>query len=696
MRQRILAALPFALLFAAAAVVAAATFVEDGVGAERAGELVYRAWWFRALWAALGVAGAVAAWRARLFRRPAVLLLHLSFAVMMAGALVTALTMRQGHVHLRAHQPERTFVERDGTVGELPFVITLDTFAIDCYPGTDAPRDFTSRVTVATDDGAVEAASVSMNNVLCVRGFRLYQSSFDDDRAGSWLTATFDPYGTAVTYAGYAMLAVAVVWLLVGGREAFARLLRHPALRRGGVLAVVVLAGWGRAAAEADGRGRLRLPVVPREQAAGLKSRQVVYNDRVAPFNTLATDFVQKLYGRRTFAGLTAEQVVVSWQLHPRAWRGARILRLKAKHRVLAERLGLEGDCVSVNDLYGADGTYRLAALYERELGSHSRLEAAIVEIDEKIGIVKMLEGGTLVRPLPDDGSVAPLPVARVRAELLYNAVPFARILFIVNLSAGFLLFLLMLRRMLATGAPRPSRARTWTLRSARALLVAATLFHAAGYGLRWYVAGVVPLTNGYETMQFVALATLLLTCWLGARFSFVLPFGFLVSGFALLVCHLGQMNPQITPLMPVLQSPWLSSHVSVIMVSYAFFAFIALNSALALVLLARGGRAAQVETLTVLNRLLLYPAVLLLAVGIFIGAVWANASWGSYWSWDPKEVWALVTMMVYGAAFHRSSLPFLRRPPAYHAYLLCAFLTVLMTYFGVNYLLGGMHSYAG
>ena len=185
-----------------------------------------------------------------------------------------------------------------------------------------------------------------------------------------------------------------------------------------------------------------------------------------------------------------------------------------------------------------------------------------------------------------------------------------------------------------------------------------------------------------------------------GGLSALVLPFGFLISGFTLLVAWLGQMNPRITSLMPVLQSPWLSSHVSLIMISYSLFAFITLNAIVALILMARKKSEAQVsaslETITVLSRLMLYPAVLLLSVGIFLGAVWANVSWGSYWSWDPKEVWALVTMIVYGIAFHRQSLPWLRRPVAFHLYMIFAFLTVLMTYFGVNYLLGGMHSYAG
>ena len=96
------------------------------------------------------------------------------------------------------------------------------------------------------------------------------------------------------------------------------------------------------------------------------------------------------------------------------------------------------------------------------------------------------------------------------------------------------------------------------------------------------------------------------------------------------------------------------------------------------------------------LGRLLLYPAVFFLGAGIFLGAVWANVSWGSYWSWDPKEVWALVTFMVYALGFHTRSLPWLARPRHFHLFSVLAFLTVLMTYFGVNFFLGGMHSYAG
>ena len=239
-------------------------------------------------------------------------------------------------------------------------------------------------------------------------------------------------------------------------------------------------------------------------------------------------------------------------------------------------------------------------------------------------------------------------------------------------------------------------------LPAAQGILGLLALFLLSTLALRGYVSGHWPLSNGYETMQFMAFATALLTLALCRRFPFLLPFGFLLCGFTLLVSTIGQNPSQISQLMPVLASPLLSLHVVVIMLAYSLLAFTATGSltALSLHLTARRKNTAeaerQVELLAVTNRLMLYPALMLLAAGIFIGAVWANQSWGTYWSWDPKETWALVTLLVYAFPLHVRSLPLLRRPLYFHLYIFLAFATVLMTYFGVNYLLGGMHSYAG
>ena len=668
-------------------VLAVATFVEQARGTAFVGEHVYHTAWFCTLWGVLAALTLVACLRRHLWRRVPLLLLHGSFLVILGGAFLTFMGGQQGVVHLEEGQATDRFMLRDsGELLPLPFTLRLDSFRVQCYPGTDAPEDYISYVRLSVPSGGERAATVSMNRILTCEGYRFYQSSYDPDGRGSWLSVNHDPWGIGVTYAGYALLGLSMLWVLLGRGGEFRRLLRHPLLRKGGFLAVFLLLGTA-VAVQAQGR---KLPVLKQRQADSLAAVQVIYHDRVTPLNTLARDFVLKLTGRPTYKGLTPEQVLGGWLLHPEVWKDEPMIRIKSA--ALRRRLGLEGDFARLSDLFDGQ-TYRLQAYWDASAGKAgdklSPLEKAIVETDEKVGLILMLQNGTLIRPLPTDGSVAPLSDVKVRAELLYNRIPFSQVLFMFNLSMGLLAFGLLLykgtRRIPPAGRAFRAMERVFTC-----ALWAALLFQAAGYILRWYIGGRIPLGNGYETMQFLALATLLLSGLFRRRFPFTLPFGFLLSGFALLVSWLGQMNPQITPLMPVLVSPWLSSHVSLIMMSYALFAFMMLNGVLALCLRREALR------LMLLSRLLLYPATFFLGAGIFLGAIWANVSWGHYWAWDPKEVWALVTFMVYGVAFHARSLRCFRRPVFFHVYMIAAFLTVLMTYFGVNYVLGGMHSYAG
>ena len=665
-------------------VLAVTTFVGQARGTAFAGAHVYHAVWFALLWGVLAVLTLVACVRMRLWRRVPLLLLHGSFLVILGGALITFLWGEQGYVHLEEGKTTDRFVVQDSRhLLPLPFSLRLDSFRIVCYPGTEAPADYVSYIHVSGNGRESQKASVSMNRIFSCGGYRFYQSSYDPDGRGSWLSVNHDPWGIGVTYAGYALLGLSMLWVLCSRGGEFRRLLRHPLLRMGGFLVLFLLLGTTLQAAER------KLPVLNLKQADSLASVQVIYHDRVVPFNTLARDFVLKLTGKPAYKGLEPEQVIGGWLLHPEVWKDEPMIRIKSA--ALRRRLGLESDFARLSDLFDGQ-TYRLQAYWDasdNHSGELSPLDKAIVETDEKVGLILMLQQGTLIRPLPDDGSVARLPEAKVRAELLYNRIPFSRWLFMFNLSVGLLAFALLLYKGL-----RPVAADGRMLRGVERFfacaLWAVLLFQALGYGLRWYIGGRIPLSNGYETMQFLALATLLLACLFRRRFPFTLPFGFLLSGFALLVSYLGQMNPQITPLMPVLVSPWLSSHVSLIMMSYALFAFMMLNGVLALCVRREALR------LMLLSRLLLYPAVFFLGAGIFLGAIWANVSWGHYWSWDPKEVWALVTFMVYAVPFHAGSLPRLRKPLFFHVYMMVAFLTVLMTYFGVNYVLGGMHSYAG
>ncbi|MBQ4519863.1 MAG: cytochrome c biogenesis protein CcsA [Bacteroidaceae bacterium] len=563
-----------------------------------------------------------------------------------------------------------------------------------------------------------------MNNILTHKGYRFYQSSYDEDGRGTWLSVNYDPWGTGLTYTGYLLLLIAMIGMMVHPRGGFRRLLKKATSKcdtengtrmkrkeqtdtegfsKGNdelrnekepvsfrlfrfigvplLMAVMAFAFVSGTFAQ----GTKKLPIVPLEEAEEKVGMQVIYHDRVVPLNTLARDFVKKLYGKESFSGLTPEQILLSWQRHPEEW--AYVPAIKIKSAGLRAALGIEGKYARMVDLFEFDKmtTYRLKP-YIRDFSAPtdikpSPLQKAAIETDEKVALVMMLQNGTLIRPLPTDGSVEPLSKEKLQAELLYNRIPFTKILFMFNLTMGILI--------LAASYKLRATSKSYLSLAARSSLLVALTFHLTGYLLRWYIGGRIPLSNGYETMQFLALCIMAFALFMSRRFRPALGFGFLLSGFTLLVAYLGQMNPQITPLMPVLVSPWLSLHVSVIMMAYALFAFILLNGVWALCL------PREAEQLMTYSRLLLYPAVFLLTAGIFIGAVWANVSWSRYWGWDPKEVWALITMLIYALPLHAASLPWFKRPKFFHIYLIFAFLAVLITYFGVNFFLGGMHSYA-
>ena len=682
------------LILAIIVLLGATTFIEQLQGTEYVSAHIYHTWWFCGCWAAVALIGTWAILRSPLWRRLPILLLHVSLLIILVGAFVTFVWGRQGEMHLRPGMQVDNYMDYEtGDIRTLPFVFTLDTFEIETYPGTDAPSDYVSHITYQTGQ-TTQQAVVSMNNILKLQGYRFYQSSFDDDRLGSWLSVNYDPWGTGITYLGYALLGLSMLWTLLSKKEEFRRLLRHPLLKKGSLYLLLLLMGFASQGLQAQTRS---LPVLNRAQADSLSRVQVVYHDRVVPFNTLARDFVQKIYGRASYHGFSAEQVVGGWLLSPETW--SREPFIKVKSAALLSELGLTEKYISLEQLYEGD-TYRLQSLWTSVQNEpQNQLAKGILEVDEKVGLIKMLQGGTLIKPITEMPHVQPISDARLQAELLYNKVPFTKVLFMACLTLGFLSFFWMLYRGAKHTPTKQEAAKSlFSIETIfRVALWAALLFHLAGYLLRWYIGGRIPLSNGYETMQFMALSILVLAVVLQRKLPFTLTFGFLLAGFTLLVSYLGQMNPQITPLMPVLASPLLSSHVSVIMVAYALLAFTLFNGILALIQIHRYGEADErVAQLTVLSRLLLYPATFFLGAGIFLGAVWANVSWGSYWSWDPKEVWALITFLIYGAAFHKQSLQWLNNPRWFHTYMIVAFLSILMTYFGVNYILGGMHSYAG
>ena len=665
-------------------VMAIATIVEKIHGTTFVSTKIYSTWWFTAIWAVLAIASIARIITSGMQKTLTVLTLHISFVVILAGALTTHLTSKKGYLHLRCGETARLYTEQsnngDMRTATLPFSVKLNDFNIKNYEGTTTHSDYASHLTFSTDGGSTNE-TVSMNNIAVVEGYRFYQTSFDRDMKGSILTVTYDPYGTGITYIGYGLLIVSAILLLLLRTPRIKQLYRQ--LNGSRVLAIGCLVLM-------TASTFAKTPVMAREDAEKAERKLIVYNGRVCPLNTLAHDFCLKITGKTSYKGLSAEQLLLSLPMAPEEWSEKPLLKIKnkaLKERLgitLKERLGIKTDLARIKDFYENDGRYKLDILLNEQMNKaeedqDKKLVRSIYDVDEQISLVNAAVTGKLIEPYKGNN---PPSETRISAEILYNQQPF-------TVVGAFMIVIGILVIVIAEIVRKKGNAVKL------GILSVICIFQLAVFLLRWYISGNIPLSNGYETMAFVSLSTSLLTLvavWMLRKQGFVCNTvtigGLMIAGLTLLVAHLSEMSPQITSLMPVLHSPWLTTHVSLIMVSYSLFAFMAVIAGVDLV-----KRDARLDAL---NRLMLYPAEMCLAIGIFLGAIWANQSWGTYWSWDPKEVWALISMLIYCVPLHVGSLPVMRKAKVHDIYLIMAFLSILMTYFGVNYLLGGMHSYAG
>ena len=657
-------------------VMAIATIVEKIHGTTFVSTKIYSTWWFSAIWGILAIASIARIITSGMQKTLTVLMLHISFVVILAGALTTHLTSKKGYLHLRCGETARLYTEQssngDMRTATLPFSVKLNDFNIKNYEGTTTHSDYASHLTFSTDGGSTNE-TVSMNNIAVVEGYRFYQTSFDQDMKGSILTITYDPYGTGITYIGYGLLIVSAILLLLLRTPRIKQLYRQ--LNGSRVLAIGCLVLM-------TASTFAKTPVMAREDAEKAERKLIVYNGRVCPLNTLAHDFCLKITGKTSYKGLSAEQLLLSLPMAPEEWSEKPLLKIKNK--ALKERLGIKTDLARIKDFYENDGRYKLDILLNEQMNKaeddqDKKLVRSIYDVDEQISLVNAAVTGKLIEPYKGNN---PPSETRISAEILYNQLP-------LTVVGAFMILTGILIIVIA----EIIRKKGFAVKLGILLIISA--FQLAVFILRWYISGNIPLSNGYETMAFVSLSTSLLTLsaiWMLRKQPFVCNTvtigGLMIAGLTLLVAHLSEMSPQITSLMPVLHSPWLTTHVSLIMISYSLFAFMAVIAGVDLV--------KKDARLDALNRLMLYPAEIFLTIGIFLGAIWANQSWGTYWSWDPKEVWALISMLIYCIPFHTESLPFMKKAKVMDWYLIMAFLSILMTYFGVNYLLGGMHSYAG
>lgn len=732
--------IPFIILAVIILTLMAATFVEKSTDTDTVMRLVYGSWWFIALWASLVVSGGMLLVSEKVWRKPATMLLYCAFVLILVGALVTHLCGVQGVTHLRMGEKQTTFVDTEtDRQTNFPFEVSLKAFEVKNYPGTSSPMDYHSTIEIADGDRRQEL-QVAMNAIGEYRGYRFYQAGYDNDEQGATLAISHDPWGIGITYTGYGLLFLSMLLLMVLPREGFRLMLSRKAAT---ILALMLVLPALRAATP---------HTLAEAEARQLGDLYIYYNGRICPLQTMAKDLTTKLCGRQSFKGYTAEQVLSGWMLFPTDWIEEPIIKVKG---AVARHLGIEGKYASYSEFHRDNGYLLDDVLYEIHSGAHVDNARDFLEADEKMNIIRMVLNGELLKlfpcrtsdgitwytpadPLPADmekgkwmftkrsldylselawtnqqqaaadvigkiktyqtkEAAGMLPGEKLfKAEKLYNSLEQTRTAAMILLTIGLLACVAYTRAWISR-----RRVNRFVGIAANTVVALALVYLLSVMCLRGYVSGHLPFSNGFETMQFMSLASLLITLVLQRRFMLAMPFGLLLAGMTLLVAMMGGSNPQLTPLMPVLASPLLSLHVCIIMLGYALLAFIMLNGLTAIILNLSNRRKhkaqseQQIGQLTRISQLLLYPAAFCLAAGIFIGAIWANQSWGRYWGWDPKEVWALITLLVYAVGFHAKHLAWLRRPMGFHVYMVLAFLTILMTYFGVNFFLGGMHAYA-
>ena len=647
-------------------------------------------------------------------------------------------------------------------IRELPFSIYLREFQLERYPGSNSPSSYASEITLKDPASSVERPfRIYMNNILKYNGYRFFQSSFDQDEKGTILSVNQDYWGTMLSYLGYFLMTLGMVFTLFSPASRFQTLIRLSSklqnMRKAGktLLLFATILGLSWTANDVFGAN------VTKKQHISAFGKLLVLDNRgrIEPVNTLASDLLRKITKKDNWEGLSPVEFFVDMSANPDKWKNVPIM--KVGNPELRRMLGISGDFASFNQMFDQSGHYRLNDLvqqsYNKNQTTRNKFDKEIINVDERVNICYQIFRGDFLKifPVPNDerkswvthstlppdmkkedadfagsilklyyteynnatlsgnwskpdeylgyikkyqttygADIIPSP-SKISLEIFYNDFNIFGKLAKILAVLGFILLVFHFVLIL-----KPGSSYTKFINGGTLLVFIAFMLYTAGLGIRWYISGHAPWSNGYETMIYIGWATILSGFIFARRSPITLSVTTLLTSIILFVAGMSWMNPEITPLVPVLKSYWLIVHVAIITASYGFFAMGALLGMLNLVLMIlRNKKNEQNIRFTILEvsyiiEMALIVGLFLMTIGSFIGGVWANESWGRYWGWDPKETWALVTVLVYAIILHLRKIPGLKSTLALSSLAMLGLGVVLMTFFGVNYYLSGMHSY--
>lgn len=714
-----------------------ATFIEHYYSTAMAKVAVYETLWFEILLAIAALSLCYNIIVFKLYRKDklAVGLFHFAFVLMIMGAGITRHWGQDGQIHLRKGEQVSYFLSQNNQQTQsinLPFKLELKDFKIEYYPGSKSPSEYRSHVYI--NEGAITKVKgdVYMNHILKYKGYRFFQSSYDTDLQGSILSVNHDPWGMEVSYAGYALMFLGMLLSLFAKGSRFQALNKKLNTKTVTAFAIMALC-----ITQQQAQAETLSPSTTKAFSEMLVSNG---KGRLHPMNTINLELTKKLTHEKSFMGYNADAFILNILVFPERWKEEAIIHID--HDEIKSKLGINSEYISYTGFF-ENNNYKLyddlELAYNTPPEKQSKYQKKVISITDKVGIFKMILEGSFLKIYPDaplwqnplnvnesnaalqtinsnlataiisqnnnklnhifediasyqaKTSTHPLPsVAKIKIELIYNKINLFTRLAPGYATLAILLFIIGLINL----TKNQKLKKTW--RILHCTLIALFTLHTAALIMRWYISGHAPMSNGYESMLLVAWASILGGLYFAKKSPITLAISTILASATLLVAYINSMNPEITPLVPVLNSNWLSVHVATITTSYALLGICALLGLfnLSMLAFAKEKTKTTVRELTTVSQLLMIVGLYLLTIGCFIGAVWANESWGRYWSWDPKETWCLITIVLYAFVIHMHHIPKLSSSFAYNSAALWSLSSILMTYFGVNYFLGGMHSY--
>lgn len=735
---------------------AVATFVESNLSTQIARSYVYHNVWFMLLQLLICINGVAIIKKRGLFtlKKIGSLLFHLSFLVILIGAMTTHLLSREGVMHIREGVSSDFIYRSDNSRELLPMEVRLDDFILTRYRGSNSPSSYESHVEINCD-GESTKHIIKMNKIVNIDGFRFFQTSYDKDEKGSVLTVNYDFPGMQITYFGYLLLVLGVI-ITPFQRSSRFRTLNRQFKKLGAILLFLSLFSPSLFANSTS-------PISVSKEHAERFGALLLQNPkgRIEPVNSWSSKILRKIHHSTEYKEYNADQVFLNLFALPEEWAAQPLIRVKNSE--IRELFDSKMEYISYNELFSTDYKYiiqqQVEDAYATSPSERSKFHKDILSLDEVINIMFQIQAGKIMPIFPnpmdtdaawlspgdDLSSIMPadsnfiskitswygaelrngainnqwseaskiigmieiyqrakgaggeIDSKRVEAELKYNRLNIFGKSFKLYLILGVILLSLCFYKIFIDASR--------TLRAAQIMAIVAIwasfIFQTYGFVLRWYISGNGPWSNSYETMIFVAWSIVFIGLAFALKSKLITALCTILAGVLLFVSSLNWLNPEITPLVPVLQSYWLMLHVAIIMMGYGFFFISALiglfNMVLGSFINSKNRERVEnsIKKTTIINEMSMIMGVVFMCIGIFLGAVWANESWGRYWGWDPKETWALITMVIYAAILHMRFVPALNNQWLFNVKSVWAICSVLMTYFGVNYYLSGLHSYS-